>query len=438
MKSLTIRIPRSASLTKDNLACVALFFFLVRRPVVTVLVYLLHTPPAVNEILSMLLMYIPLLLIPFTRGAKRKLGAFILVWLTVLLACMLTFLFHPEYKEWLFFGSYNIWDYIFMPSQYLYMVLFIRMVDDPKRIIKVLKWAGMVLLAYNIYRLYYAEFVRGYWVATGIGKEDGVEGEYNLAFGYDMLFLFVMFTILGAFEKKKWYYLLSVISLGCIVLAGSRGPLLGVGLTLAMVLFDRIRTRPMATRLLLTCSFVLVLGLVIFNISSIMQTMGIILQKMGVSSRTVEILASGEFGDDSGRSVLWGIAVDLIRTGGPFGNGVYGDRYVIAEKTTMWIGYCHNVALEVLVDFGYLLGGAVLLIFVWRIIKNICAAGSEWRTVYLIFLLTASQLILSGSFWYSMPFWGCLAVDICWNCNGSGKKPQSAGRSLRIRLPGKL
>ncbi len=438
MKNLTIKIPSSVNVTKDTLACVGLFLFLIRKPIMTAMLYLLKTSTEFNTVFAAVLMYIPLLLIPFTKGTRRNIRSFILVWLTVLMVCMVTYLLHPEYEYWLFKGQFNVWDFIFAPSEYLYMMLFILLVNDAERIIKVLKWAGLILLAYNVYKLIYAEFVRGYWVSTGIGSAEGVKGEYNLAFGYDVLFLFVLYTFLGKLEKRKVYYMMAAVALACILLAGSRGPLIGVTLTVLVVVIDAIRSKAMVNRIILTVLMVAAVAVILVNMDFIMQYAGIVLKKLGVSSRTIESLASGQFADDSGRVVLWGIAVDLIRAGGPFGNGMYADRYVISEKTTMWIGYCHNIVLELLVDFGYLLGGVILIVLVWRIVKNLRAPESNWRIVYLIFLISASQLLLSDSFWYSMPFWGCLAVDICWNCNGSGKKPKAAGRSLRIRLPGKI
>lgn len=409
--TLKIRIPRKIILTKETLACVGLFFFLIKRAIMTALLYLLHTPTQFNTWVAIILMYIPIFLIPFVKGEKRKAGSFVILWICVFAFCMLTYLFHPEYEDWLFRGEFKVWTYIFMPDKAIYLFLFIRLVNDPKKIQETLKWAGFVLIAYNVYKFIYAEFVRGYWVTSGITR--GGEGEYNLGFGYDVLLLFVLFTIYGK-ERNKWYYTLSAVSLACILLAGSRGPLVGVALTIIVLLWDKIKSRPSAERAIIILGLGVISAVVIINMSSIMLEIGLFLQRMGFSSRTVSLLASGNYSDDSGRSVLWGIARELIQTGGPFGNGLYGDRYVIAARTQMWIGYTHNVVLEILVDFGYLLGSIIICTLVYRIFKIIRAPQSDWRTLYLIFLIASSQLLLSGSFWYIDDFWGALALDICW------------------------
>lgn len=402
---------RKISLTRERLACIGLFFYLIKAPVRTVLASFLHTPGTFNTWTSIILMYLPLAIIPFVSGKKRKTLDFICVWLFMLLSCLLTAVIHPEYDSWLFQGEFNIWLSIFRPDQAIYFYLFIRLIDDPDKILKTLERAAFVLLAYNLYKYYYSTHVLGYWVGTGISR--GAEGEYNLAFGYDVLFLFVIFTLLGKM-KNKWYYILSVISLFCIVMAGSRGPLLGVCLTVFILLIDAIKNRPMIQRVTLISLFAVVSVVVIINFTNIILALAFFLQRLGLSSRTIVSIISGNTFEDNGRARLYEIAINMIRSGGPFGNGIYGDRYVISSQTTMWIGYCHEVALEILVDYGYLLGGAILVYLTSRIVKILCSTESEWRTVYLILLISASQLILSGSYLYISAFWGTMATGVCW------------------------
>lgn len=410
--NMRIRIPNKLSLTTENLACIGLFLFLTKSAVKTFMYYILRTPAQINSWVAIVLMYLPILFILSSVQKRRVFRRFALVWFIVFMICMVTYLIHPEYGDWLFHNEeFNIWLAIFRPDQALYLFLFISLIDDPKKIFKTLKWAGFVLIAYNVYKLFYANVVRGYWITTGIQR--GAEGEYNLGFGYDVLLLFVLFTVLGK-KESKWYYCLSGVALICILLAGSRGPLLGVTLIVLIQLWDRLRVKRMATKLTLTGLLAAVFGVIIANFSSIMMGLGLLLQRLGFSSRTAMLLMSGNYNADSGRGKIYSIAIDLIKTGGPFGHGIYGDRFVISQKTALWIGYCHNIALEILVDFGYLLGGIILIVMVCRIARVLKAPDSEWRSLYLIFLVAASQLILSGSLWYIASFWGTLALGYRW------------------------
>lgn len=409
---MRIRIPNKLSLTTENLACIGLFLFLAKSVVKTFMYYVLRTPAQINSWVAIVLMYLPILLILLSVQKRRVFRRFALVWFIVFMICMVTYLVHPEYGDWLFHNEeFNIWLAIFRPDQALYLFLFISLIDDPKKIFKTLKWAGFVLIAYNLYKLFYAEFIRGYWVATGVNR--GNKGEYNLGFGYDVLLLFVLFTVLGK-KESKWYYCLSGIALICILMAGSRGPLLGVALILVIQLWDRLRVRRIAVKLTIIGLFAAVFGVIIVNLSTIMMGLGFLLQRFGFSSRTALLLMSGNFNADSGRGTIYSIALELIKTGGPFGHGIYGDRFVISQKTSMWIGYCHNIALEILVDFGYLMGGIILLVMIYRIIRVLKAPDSEWRSLYLIFLIASSQLILSGSLWYIASFWATMALNFRW------------------------
>lgn len=409
---MRIVIPNKIPMSKDSLACLGFFFYLVKTPVRTVLAQFLHTPAMFNTWTSIALMYIPLLIMPFIGGRKRKVFDFCLVWSFLFLSCMITYMFHPNYSYWLFEGEFNIWRCLFWPDQAIYIYLFIRLIDDPEKIFKTLKWAAFLLLVYNLYKFVYSVYIRGYWESTGVYRD--VEGQYNLGFGYDVLFLFVIFIVLGK-RNSKWYYALAGLALFGIVMAGSRGPLLGVGLILLLQLWDRIRNRPFIQRILLIGIFIAIMTVLLLNFSTIMMSVALFLQRLGVSSRTIMKIVSGEIADDSGRIRLYQIATDLIRTGGPFGNGIYADRVNIASMTTMWIGYCHDIFLEILVDYGYLLGGFFIALMVRRILKVFFAKESEWRNLYIIFLISASQLILSGSYLYSFTFWGCFAVGVCWS-----------------------
>lgn len=427
--NMRIRIPNKINLTSENLACIGLFLYLTKSAVKTFMYYILRTPAQVNSWVAIVLMYLPVLLILPSVQKRRAFARFAAVWICVFMICMVTYLIHPEYGDWLFHNTeFNIWLAIFRPDQALYLFLFISLVDDPRKLFKALKWAGFVLIAYNVYKLFYANVVRGYWITTGIQR--GAEGEYNLGFGYDVLLLFVLFTVLGK-KESKWYYGLSGIALVCILMAGSRGPLLGVGLIILIQLWDRLRVRRMAERLTVTGLVAVVFGAVISNFSAIMMGLGLLLQRAGFSSRTVMLLMSGNYNADSGRGTIYSIAIDLIKTGGPFGHGIYGDRYVISQKTSLWIGYCHDIALEILVDFGYFLGGIILLVMIFRIIRILRAPDSEWRSLYLIFLIAASQLILSGSLWYIASFWATMALDFRW-CEKTGVRRVSwEARSYR-------
>ncbi len=408
---MELTLHEEKTLTKEDLACISLFFYLCKSPVRAALAAFMHLPGIVNTGLSIVLIYLPLVFMPIVSGEKRKIADFIVLWCVLLSACMVTYAVHPEYEEWLFHGEFNIWLSIFRPDQPIYIYLFIRLIDNSEKLFTALKYSALALFLYDAARFVYAEMVVGYWEGTGISR--GTEGEYNLGFGYEVLFLFIIFMVIARY-KNKLFYAPALVALMFILIAGSRGPLVGVGLIMILLAADAVKKLPMAYRYLIIILVCLSAVILINYYDVILMGSATFLNNLGISSRTITKILSGEITEDNGRLRLYEIAIDLIRTGGPFGNGIYGDRYVISSVTKMWIGYCHNVVLEILVDYGYLLGTAILLLMARKIIRILFSEDSEWRSLYIIFLISCSQLLLSGSYLYSFVFWGCLATGVCW------------------------
>lgn len=135
------------------------------------------------------------------------------------------------------------------------------------------------------------------------------------------------------------------------------------------------------------------------------------------------MLLQGEIADDNNRSRIYETAIQMIRNGGLFGYGAYGDRYVIGNIA--FVGYCHNIILEILIDFGILLGGIFCLRMFYASIKIMFfAQEKEWGDIYMILFVSVTKLFLSGSFWYSEAFWGALAVWISYKKAVKKKKSQ--------------
>lgn len=139
---MRIRIPLKFRLTAEELACMGLFLYLIKSPIKTFLYYVLRTPAEVNSWIAIVLSYIPVILILLAGKKRRAFLRFGCVLLCIFAICMLTYLFHPEYEQWLFQGEFNIWLAIFRPDMAPYLFLFICLIDDSGRLLNTLKWAG--------------------------------------------------------------------------------------------------------------------------------------------------------------------------------------------------------------------------------------------------------------------------------------------------------
>lgn len=152
------------------------------------------------------------------------------------------------------------------------------------------------------------------------------------------------------------------------------------------------------------------------NYQIILMGLSAILSKYGIASRTLSSLLSESFSDGNGRDMIFSMAMDLIKTGGLFGHGVYGDRYVIGNYFR-W-GYSHNIFLELFVSFGYLGGSIACAVLLLGIVKLYRSCDTlQKQVVFTTFLVTSCKLMLSNSFWYTAAFWALLALMIKWNPN---------------------
>ena len=135
--------------SKQTLASLGLILYLCKVPIKGIVANLLHFPGSVNSWITIFIIYFPLLLMPFIPGKKRNAYDFLAIWFTLLIACMVTYLFHPEYKNWLFLGQFNVWEWIFRPDAAIFIYLFIRLVDDSEALLKSLKVAIIILFLFN-------------------------------------------------------------------------------------------------------------------------------------------------------------------------------------------------------------------------------------------------------------------------------------------------
>lgn len=209
----------------------------------------------------------------------------------------------------------------------------------------------------------------------------GANYDYNQGYGYMLLF-----PIIVLFYQKKWYSLLfSVILFVLLLLYGGRGPLLAILLFFAFVLVKQKR-------------FVLIGILVALYFVGI-PILASTAKSLGISSRMLELMVTGEMGQDNGRDAI----SEEIERGiqqNPYGWGLFGDR-VITDGTN----YAHNFILEVQAEFGLYIGILVLIIFGFEIIRRFFKLKGGDQDMFTLFLCACFvPMLFSGSYLTSTNF----------------------------------
>lgn len=358
-----------------------------------------------------------LLAISLIISNKNKLWVPILLYVGIVMLVLFTEVFHPENSSWLNHEYYNIQNMLVHPRGAIWAFIVMWLVDDSDDMYNSLRIIAYILLAYYVIQFLQAMRV-GYWTSYDI---DGTlrQTQYNLEFGYSMLLPTAFFGASAFLDKKRIHYFIYAGCILIILLGGSRGAAVwGILLFPIMLPFKwKNLNKKERNRWIIACFFLIPFALIIYNYLYMLQ-MGLTyyLSSKGISSRTLDAILSGTLSDANARDDIYEKAIELIKTGGPFGRGIYGDRPYIG-RFYKW-GYSHNVFLELLVTFGYVGGSFVcgwIVYGVFKLFRNLVKI--EEQIVFITFFISSLKLMLSNSFWYVPAFWVVLVLMVKWKRN---------------------
>lgn len=356
--------------------------------------------------LTILAIYIPLFW-ACLLFRKRIPFDFIAVFICVVLLFIFSYDLNPQNAYFFTRDIYGI-ERVFRPDRAIYAYLFIRMFeDDPEGLWKTLRFVALILFVYwSLVML--NSLLRGYWEDY---DENGrlIKMRYNLTFGYSILLPIVVFYLNYRDQGNKLQLVLSMIGVIEVFLAGSRGPLICIGLLFIIELLRNLRYA-WAWALIFIGVF-LALLIAIVGVETILLAAQDFLQSLGLSSRSLDRLISGTMTDENGRDVIWQAAVESIRNSPIFGYGVYGDRPILYQYH--FAGYPHNVFLELALQFGIPFTITLIALFTPIAFRGLFIESSKrWGNAFTVFFIVSSQLLLSMSFWYVPAFWALLATAV--------------------------
>lgn len=204
------------------------------------------------------------------------------------------------------------------------------------------------------------------------------ENFYDMALGYALMFpaLYLLYY------RKAVYTIIAVLLTIAILLVGSRGPLIPIALFAIVQIF-----------LLGTSKEKIILLIVALIGMGLLASMITYLENLGISSRTLMYMEEGIISSDSGRSDIYNYIIDKIQDAPLFGYGVFGDRVFLNGA------YCHNIFLEIFIDFGCIIP---LLIIIPSVIYclNLSKYTLIHETLFFLLLLFSSfiPLLVSNSY----------------------------------------
>lgn len=362
------------------------------------------------NLLTWLTIYYPIFLLlvySFIKNKKVLVPDFFILLFGIIFFLGITIAIHPEYEYWFTRPTYGVWDYVLSPVNGIYVYFFVRLLNDPEKIIKDLKISAWFMYVYFAVQLRKALTV-GYWVVLD-SEGKTAHFSYDLGFGYSVLLYVLVFLYLAITKRKISDIIGAACGIVMILLGGSRGPFLDIALFVCIL--GLLSFRKSRKKTLIFMAFAVVVVLFFVTYQAFMDWLVSALSQLNISSRTITMFVSGNVTSDNGRSAIWQATINMIKEN-PFGYGAMGTRHVIYQYHD--VGHCHQIFLELLVDFGVFLGALIIVFLLFNAARLLLQEKFEaWRGVFLIFLGSAFQLLLSGTYWHVTAFWACIGIGVC-------------------------
>ncbi|MGW8424546.1 O-antigen ligase family protein [Peribacillus simplex] len=202
--------------------------------------------------------------------------------------------------------------------------------------------------------------------------------------------------------KKKFFLILVILWYGYLMLlAGSRGAILSIGLFVGIMIILRSKTR-LKKMLFLFLVFATTFWVYV-NFLNILIFIRDILINFGLKSNFIEkfIITITTGNIDNGRLDLYTLTIERFKEKWIYGNGIgnYHDVYGT---------YIHNIFLQILDESGLFLALPVFFIILYGFFIIFFSKNSDKNYRFFIGLLFASsipKLALSSIFWKEQTFW---------------------------------
>lgn len=354
-------------------------WIVLSQPILVVLqflmLYVFAIPEEVAAKYRVILTALPLSIAIFVCF-KRNPRIFITTYPVVLLFLAFQSLIFPENISEIWSSTTRFLLPIIIPSTLCLISMRGHIIEKVEYILYKISWIIVIMMLFFVYR-----FISGRTVLFN----------YNMGLAYALLL-----PAITLYKNKGWCSsLASLFLLVCILIFGSRGPLLVAAL---YIIYDKIQVSKRNLVILIFLFIVLI---------SLLPLAAELLENFGISSRTLSFLLSGNIIAAEGRDEIYGQVQRLISNNLLFGVGIFGDRVHLDEL-------CHNVILEVIVNYGIVIGVLLICSVFFLLLKIYIHLDSENKNKFVkYFIAMIMPLFFSDSYLTSIYFglfWGIILV----------------------------
>ena len=227
---------------------------------------------------------------------------------------------------------------------------------------------------------------------------------YSMPMSYTGM-LATIWVLHSFYQNKKFYKLLFVIAgIGTIILYGSRNPLIGIAVYIAVIqIRNTFRKDASIYKKAFLILFMLVGMLLLLYYKEILTVLDEILKSAGIESRTLKLLLQNEI-DMTGRTEIHGIILQLLSRHPLYGLGIGGD--------IAWTSFAsHSLYLSILSIYGLIFGAILNAVLIYCCFSSYRNAGIKERGILLIyFCLTLPRGFSGGDVLSSDVFWWMIGI----------------------------
>lgn len=229
------------------------------------------------------------------------------------------------------------------------------------------------------------------------------EGMMGLSYRLLIVAILCMYSVLKKFNVID--LILLIVLLAIMLLQGSRGPFLSVILYFIMYIMTNYRKYTLKI-IFIFGVFVLIAAFVYMNLDSILMQLDKVATENQFEAKIIRWALEGNITELNGRDRIMTEAIDMIKERPLYGYGMFGDREIIES-------YCHNVFLELMVDFGGVWGVIISAFIIIGVIKALIHCSQAQRDVITILVgMFIFKLLMSGTFWTEFAFFMILTMAI--------------------------
>ena len=215
---------------------------------------------------------------------------------------------------------------------------------------------------------------------------------YSMPAAYQILFSAVV-HVNELFTKKNriktFLLILVIIEVVLILVKGSRGPLLILFVYIALKFLVEFRKNKKVMIWFVLGS----LGalVILLNMSEFLNAITKFLNNNNIYSRNLTLLLNNNIFDDSGRSELHNLAIELISKNPIIGYGASSDVKLLGGA------YVHSFYLELFINYGLILGSVLFVLISFESIRVLFIRSGVNKDLLLIFLVLGYVMLMISS-----------------------------------------